>query len=545
LAEKCCFFREKYQDYKKGMVSFRCDMPQHENSNRCKFHLLDYVKNPQNRDDLIKSLKDNVARANRSGDNLMWIGYYLPKDFTLNDNFETIVFLEGANFLGNVDFSSSVFKKNVNFRDVTFNGKANFYKTTFEGIASFHNAKFRGEVSFIKAIFHQKTYFFSVTFNEAAYFSQISEFKDVANFTTAVFIKQAYFNKTTFKKQAHFTSAKFKGLAEFDFATFTLNAVFRYAAFELGKFNKTIFNTQAQFSNAVFNEVEFKDPTFNGQIRFSNAKFKERTFFFFGSMIGNVMFDYVDLEVQEQVLFNGNLSKVSFANTDVTRVRFGDKVVWRKEKESLEEDEKSQPDVKFKNKIDNKSKHWWYKDEIDFKIYDERIIEGEERSYEPPSSLEAIVTEYRNLRENYEYNLRYKQAGQFFVREMELRRRYEQKSSHAGNNKIEKKDLYKQVFSLSSLYYGISKYGESTILPLAIITGTFILATTIFFFFFQTPWGDPYLNSISRSLEAFLPFFNLEDDRGLGDMILRATMLPMVGLLFISLRRKLERRFRH
>lgn len=259
-------------------------------------------------------------------------------------------------------------------------------------------------------------------------------------------------------------------------------------------------------------------------------------------MIGSIIFDYVDLENQEEVLFNGNLSKVSFANTDVTRVRFGDKVIWRRRKEDPEEG-KLQSDAKCDKKI--RSKHWWYKDEMNFKIYDERIIEGEERSYEQPSSLEAIITEYRNLRENYEYNLRYKEAGQFFIREMELGRRYEQRSNPAGNDKIEKKEPYKQVFNLSALYYGVSKYGESTILPLGIIIGTFILATAVFFFFFQKEWGDPYLNSVSRSLEAFFPFFNLQDDRGLGDMILRATMLPMVGILFISLRRKLERRFRH
>jgi hypothetical protein len=30
---------------------------------------------------------------------------------------------------------------------------------------------------------------------------------------------------------------------------------------------------------------------------------------------------------------------------------------------------------------------------------------------------------YRNLRENYEYRLRYDEAGEFFIREMELKRK--------------------------------------------------------------------------------------------------------------------------
>jgi hypothetical protein len=31
---------------------------------------------------------------------------------------------------------------------------------------------------------------------------------------------------------------------------------------------------------------------------------------------------------------------------------------------------------------------------------------------------------YRNLRENYEFRLRYDEAGKFFIREMELKRKY-------------------------------------------------------------------------------------------------------------------------
>jgi hypothetical protein len=72
-----------------------------------------------------------------------------------------------------------------------------------------------------------------------------------------------------------------------------------------------------------------------------------------------------------------------------------------------------------------------------------------------------------------------------------------------------------------------------------------IVATGFFFGFEQNRSWETFTDSISRTLEAFFPFFNLQEDRGLGDMILRATMLPMVGLLFITLRRKLERRFRH
>jgi hypothetical protein len=47
--------------------------------------------------------------------------------------------------------------------------------------------------------------------------------------------------------------------------------------------------------------------------------------------------------------------------------------------------------------------------------------------------LESVMAVYRNLRENYEYRLRYDEAVKFFTKEMELKRKYRNdgsKSSH-------------------------------------------------------------------------------------------------------------------
>lgn len=52
-------------------------------------------------------------------------------------------------------------------------------------------------------------------------------------------------------------------------------------------------------------------------------------------------------------------------------------------------------------------------------------------------------------------------------------------------------------------------------------------------------------DSISRTMTAFFPFFSLPENYGFLDVVLRVTVIPMAGLLFITLRRKLERRFRH
>ena len=302
--------------------------------------------------------------------------------------------------------------------------------------------------------------------------------------------------------------------------------------FSMDKYSSMVnhFNGLAHFYRATFNgELEFD---------FSNV-----------SMKGNIILTYVSLKEQEKVLFNGNLSKASFANTSMTRVRFGDKVVWGKKERNSGNGGKSKEEEPAN---DNKSKV--AKERIDFKIYDERIIEKEveTKNKEPTNSLEAVIAEYRNLRENYEYNLRYEEAGQFFIREMELRRKYKQESSAAGNEneirtpKVKKKNIFERIFSFAALYYFICDYGESTRKPLAITISIFFIATL--YFWYLKGWSmdaETISDSISRTVTSFFPFFSLPENYGFLDVVLRATMIPMAGLLFITLRRKLERRFRH
>ncbi len=99
-------------------------------------------------------------------------------------------------------------------------------------------------------------------------------------------------------------------------------------------------------------------------------------------------------------------------NTDITGVRFSDKARW------------GEKNVEY-------DKFWRGKKakEGKFKIVDERLLE-EKINKEKDShttkdfNLGSIKAVYRNLRENYEYRMRYDEAGQFFIREMELKRMY-------------------------------------------------------------------------------------------------------------------------
>ena len=83
-------------------------------------------------------------------------------------------------------------------------------------------------------------------------------------------------------------------------------------------------------------------------------------------------------------------------------------------------------------------------------------------------SLGGVLTSYRNLRENYEYRLRYDEAGQFFVREMEIKRKFREKFSTTESKYIPKQNnwLRRNFLSFIALYHLICNYGESTTRPL-------------------------------------------------------------------------------
>jgi hypothetical protein len=103
-----------------------------------------------------------------------------------------------------------------------------------------------------------------------------------------------------------------------------------------------------------------------------------------------------------------------------------------------------------------------------FKIVDERQLEQKIKEKDDHTTkdfnLGSIKAVYRSLRENYEFRMRYDEAGQFFIREMELKRKYREVLSKEGEDSLEIKEnnwFRRNLFSLTGWYYHLSRYGES------------------------------------------------------------------------------------
>jgi len=56
--------------------------------------------------------------------------------------------------------------------------------------------------------------------------------------------------------------------------------------------------------------------------------------------------------------------------------------------------------------------------------------------YPEKISLSSVMPIYRNLRENYEFRLKYEEAEKFFIREMEIKRNYSEIPLNSSSNKL-------------------------------------------------------------------------------------------------------------
>ena len=415
-------------------------------------------------------------------------------------------------------------KKQAYFPVVVFSGLTIFIQATFSKESDFSNATFTQGAYFEKAVL-SATNFSEAKFPQGAYFPGVV-FSGLANFSRNIF-KEANFSDTEFCQGASFPGVVFSGLANFYGAEFPQGV----------NFNGVVFSQGAYFPVVIFRGlVSFYGAKFLGEARFLGTMFEGKTFF-----------RYTTFEQPNKVTFDrSDLTYVSFADSDITKIRFGDKITWGgKDNFTIIEEE-------------------WLKNKV----------KEDKSSTEQDVSLGLVLSVYRNLRENYEFRLRYDEAGKFFIKEMELRRRYTEIPPSIKENCWFQRNL----LSLTGLYHLLSNYGESIRIP-AVIGAMTVVLSTIFWATQSNPFLNPHipfldtsanivvdsnststyvefqkiwerghlLNAFERSLTAFLPLLPLGGEIKLGivDYSIKMIGILTFGLLVIALRRKFERKYKH
>ena len=258
----------------------------------------------------------------------------------------------------------------------------------------------------------------------------------------------------------------------------------------------------------------------------------------------------------EDVEFNCSLKNVSFLETDLEKVKFGPLVDWGFQDTN---NSKNKSKIKkFLQKINeivtskNKRKRFMVCDERNLQdILCDTYEHGNLRNEEEIKSLESYLTIYRKLRDNYDLNLKYEDSGQFFIREMEMKRKYTDDSGE-----IKPKSFFKKNFSLSALYNAISQYGESYSRPLWIVILSLIISSTYFIIegtvssensdMCAAVIEDNILGScIIKSISSLIPTGEILGKTTWIDYFLKFVIFPIGGTSFIAIRRKMERRLRH
>lgn len=568
-------------------IFFCVETPIH-NSKHCKFHDEKYWK--ENPDDVLLEFAAKLQDASINNSKLSCIGYKLPAvalpnritfymDFANaeieNGNFCNITYENKVNFFNckftNASFSDSVFKDEVSFMSSTFENQANFYNTTLDEV-DFTLVKFKDQVFFIDTKF-TKTIKFSKDFPKNVEFDN-SMFSQDVEFSGVTFHDRVSFTETKFLGEAKFSSCKFYNLAYFNKTEFA-PVDFLGSTFDKVRFSESTFKGNCGFGQTKFVDVSFSNVVFEKQALFSGATFEtlilfevvfmDKLFFSFSQFFNHADFSRITFKDQchfnrinfykpERVFFNSDLSNASFLDTDISRVKFSDDVKW-KDVSSLkiyEEDmleryikkmQKDKPKIKNKSLVDTKTKTDSSNEQSDFE---------KKFGMFTRTRLETIIAVYRYLRENYEYHLKYEDAGKFFIRERELKRNYREIPKDNGYYIVKKNWLSRNI-SFDGLYYHLAKYGESYDRPLGL--ASIIAISSIMFFWLHDltnlKESGNYLlilqtleNATKRGLTSFFPLYQLENTE-LIDYLLRLAMFPTLGALFIALKRKLERRFRH
>jgi uncharacterized protein YjbI with pentapeptide repeats len=456
-----------------------------------------------------------------------------------NTIFKGKFYPRNTKFFENVNFRWSKFI-DANFHDTIFKDKANFRESVFEGTTKFRNTRFQGKVNFVHSKFYGGTEFLGTTFSEAFFSSDV-----------------------VFEGKTEFKYVMFENGEKISFVTKNLSNV----SFMNTDVTRVKFSDEATWGDTagdpkdkfkIIEERELQDFFEKNKFWFSwdkvDSDYRHTFITYLNELITLRLVDNKDLKIVKKpdtirIYMNNTIEYHSDRGRPliIIELRKGPMVA-----QLTHDDERT---VEFFVK---KSKKQFYVSRC-------QLV-----------SLDSIKAIYRNLRENYEYRLRYDEAGEFFIREMELKRKYRSASSHSLSrfkvrnlleskeeksvplnstkqtkvNGIEKNGWVRKNISLTGFYH-LASYGEKIRMP--VILGLTILAISILYWLWYFQYSDevslntgstnPIWNVTERSLTVFLQLRNV--DLIWPDYIFKALGILSLGLFAIPLRRKFERKFRH
>lgn len=499
-----------------------------DNSDWCIFH------HPKNNLDYHKIFKETfdaeVARQKHIHPNYLdFTGFVFPIEMEFDDMIFPDVYFTKAEFIRDVKFTP----RN---RFKYFGQGGTQSGCQFQGIANFSEAKFKGTSDFLNATFYKDCHFRSTEFVYDAHFSDV-QFNGRANFTRSKF-NYSSFGGAEFYSSADFSYSKFTGEdTSFNGSVFHYNASFRGADFwGDAYFNRILFDGDVDFTDCKFVTCGFRYTVFKGISTLKNIYANGNLY-----LHDNEIHSRFYLDVKEWRKLDFPPHQDDFVYTGMIQVR--DPIFQNNGKMIISG---SMGEIS-KNMLVGLSLQYCDLDNISLidvewprlspngrkASVDELIVAlGRERFSDDlmTGTSDSVAQLYRSLRDKYEKERRYHEAGDFFRAEMDVRRKYTE-------SKTDK--------ALLVFYNELSRYGESIGLPilwsiLFIITSAFLV--TLIQFSPQT-LSELISNLITIALPtvlmAFYPF-GVANEFYL--FLIKIVGSLLIGTIFIAAKRKLERK---
>lgn len=346
-----------------------------------------------------------------------FVGYYFPEEWDFNEkDFQFDADFRNATFQGDVDFAQANFQGDVDFTDATFQGDVDFRKANFQGDADFRRATFQD--AYFMDSGYQGTADFKYAVFQSAHFMD-TRFHGDSEFKGARF-QYAGFTGVSFHK-VHFEEARFQyavfGDSTLEHACFT-HAIFQTADFSGARsdylgFMGATFRGDANFKGTIVQVVDFTEASFSGKVELilenvQGVNFRYAEFLFRC---------HVTADLSGALFHRSFIENVAFVNCD------------------------------------------WPDNHV---IYEEEHMKEEGLKL----SFRELETIYRDLKQNMENHGDYVTAGEFYYREMEMRRK----------GASEKRRLWLEMYRF------LAGYGEK---PYLVIRNSFLvilLAAVLFFF---------------------------------------------------------------
>lgn len=375
-------------------------------------------------------------------------------------------------------------------------------------------------------------------------------FEQPASFRAAKFKGGANFQYTTFEKGADFSHAGFLGAAKFEGSRFSEHArfsravfgkaVFDWARLQKASFDRSTFkNTASFYECAFFGVANFRDAVFRGKSYFTGSEFGADADFSGSGFAQPMHFREVKAKCPSLVKFDGNVSNVSFLDTDLKEIVFGSRTTWSPL--AADAGGRRRPRGPRIAASRRSSYSVWSKK---WRTYDEKILDGGSRDLK--LNHENTKNVYRDLRDNFDRNLGYDVSAGFFVREMELARIYK----NDENGRIVKKHPLRRVLTWHAAYNALSEYGQSMGRPLLCLAAIFGAGLSFLWCpvgispALEIPCAGDLDGSALRSLASMMPIPFSAPPTAV-DLGLKIGSLPAIATLLVALRRRFEKSRRH